>query len=157
MDANCGGHGHRGSTKGVLDRGGFKLACNNPDGQKPRDSRKGRGHRKKDPGGCGGSSDDRSSDSEPEDDDAQTRHDREIDIKRIDDFTITCKSIRKARKCKKRINMRCEDEKFSRGTDVNIKESIVQMEFYLETRTSDRRPTCDLSLLRFSTHTSRKQ
>ena len=54
-------------------------------------------------------------------------------MKRRDEFTITSESIRKARKYKKRVNMRCEVEKFSRGTDVSIKEWIVQMESYFET------------------------
>ena len=84
--------------RGGSARVGFKPARKYPDDPEPRDTRGGRGHHNKDPYGGGGSSYGESSDSEPEDDDAQKQHDREIDRKRID-FTITSESIRKARKC----------------------------------------------------------
>ena len=43
---------------------------------------------------------------------------------------ITSEKLRKAKKNKSRNNMRCEVEKFARGTDVNIVEWIVQMETF---------------------------
>ena len=104
--ADRGGLGRGGSKHGGSAHRGLGPARYNPDVPEPHDSRKGRGHRKNDPGDGGGSSDDGSSDSEPEGDDAQKRHDRKIDMKRRDEFTITSESIWKARNYKKRINMR---------------------------------------------------
>ena len=143
-DSDRRGLGRRDTSRGGLGRannvwracwGNFRPARINFHyySQEHRDACEGLGHRKKNFGGGAGSSDDGSSDLKPEDYDAKKRHDREIDIKRKDDFTITCKSIRKARKCKKRFNMRFEVETFARCTEVNIKEWIVQMESYFDT------------------------
>ena len=60
------------------------------------------------------------------------RHNREIDKRRRGVFLITSEKLRRARKNKARSSMRCEVEKFARGTDINILEWIVQMESYFE-------------------------
>lgn len=77
-------------------RKGFRSARINPDydNSEPRDTRGSPGPRKKAPN-CGNkSSDDRSSNSVPEDDDVQKLHNREIYIKCKVDFTIACEVSR---------------------------------------------------------------
>ena len=72
-----------------------------------------------------------SSDSESEDETAErTLHNKDIDMKRKGVFIITSEKLLKAKRNKSRNHMRCEVDKFARGTDVNIIEWIVQMEIY---------------------------
>ena len=86
-----------------------------------------------DPGSSGDeeSSSSSSSGSESESDDEEEKlHKKEIDIKRKGVFVITSEKLRKAKKNTSRNNMRCEVEKFTRGSEINVIEWIVQMETY---------------------------
>ena len=97
----------------------------------PRYPSKDRGPPAGDPEGGGGGSDDDPSDSDAGiDDKEQKRHDRIIDEKRRSELLVSSHRIRSARKNRSKSNMRCEVEKYARGTLVTIKEWIVQMETY---------------------------
>ena len=111
--------------------------------RRPRDSRR-RSGAPSGPGGPGGPGDSgsgssscssrsssSSSDSDSEVESAERKRlNKEIDSKRKGVFVITSEKLRKAKKNKSRNNMRCEVEKFARGTDVNIVEWIMQMETF---------------------------
>ena len=72
-----------------------------------------------------------SSESDSDSDDEEEKlHEKEIDKKRKGVFTITSEKLRKAKKNTSRNNMRCDVDKFTRGSDINIVEWIVQMETY---------------------------
>ena len=97
----------------------------------PRYPRKDRGPPGGDPGDGGGGSDDDPSDFDAgSDDEEQKRHDRIIDEKRRSEFLVSSDRIWRARKNRSKSNMRCEVKKYARGTEVTIKEWIMQMETY---------------------------
>ena len=97
----------------------------------PRYPRKDRGPPGGDPkDGRGGLDDDLSDSDAGSDDVEQKRHERIIVEKRRSEFLVSSDRIRRARKNRSKSNMRCEVEKYARGTEVTIKEWIVQMVTY---------------------------
>ena len=60
---------------------------------------------------------------DPNEDPERKKRDKEIDAKRKGVFLIDSEAF-KAAKSRTRINMRCEVERFERGTDLNIKDWI---------------------------------
>ena len=83
------------------------------------------------PSGSEGSYSSSGSESESDSDDEEEKlHKAEIDAKRKGVFVMTSERLRKAKKNKSRNNMRCEVEKFTRESEINVIEWIVQMETY---------------------------
>ena len=66
---------------------------------------------------------------DPDDDPDKKKRDREIDLKRKCQFLIDSTALRSA-KGRSRGNMKCEVDRFERGTDLTIKDSINQMETF---------------------------
>ena len=75
--------------------------------------------------GKGGGPPDGDGDGDPE----KKKRDKEIDSKRKGEFTIDSEYIKQS-KSRPRGNMKCEVERFERGTDLTIKDWINQMETY---------------------------
>ena len=63
------------------------------------------------------------------DDDPHKKRDKEIDLQRKGQFLIDSAALKSA-KGRTRGNMKCEVERFERGTDLTIKDWINQMETY---------------------------
>ena len=80
------------------------------------------------PGGAGAGAPSPDPDPGGDDPDKKKRH-KEIDSKRKGEFQIDSESL-KAAKSRPRGNMKCEVERFERGTDLTIKDWINQMETY---------------------------
>ena len=66
---------------------------------------------------------------DPDDDPDKKKRDREIDLKRKGQFLIDSTALRSA-KGRSQGNMKCEVERFERGTDLTIKDWINQIETY---------------------------